>query len=164
MLLVRANHPDHPTAADNLALVANLFNRRSDLHSRFSLLQLLNDPAAAWIVRHQRHSNPVPDDHADKIASHGARQVRRHLVTLTPVGVELDPNQMARQQLEDDALGRPILRLAHVFTFARSGLAPATPTHARPRLPALAPASTRGSRPRSPRPCARSAPTGPCLS
>jgi hypothetical protein len=32
MLLIRADHPDHPAAADNLALVANLLHRRSDLH------------------------------------------------------------------------------------------------------------------------------------
>src|SRR6187401_3492132 len=117
MLLVRANHPDHPTAADNLALVANLFYRRSDLHlvllaaltCRPSGLQLLDDPPTTRIVRHQRHSNPIPDDHADVIASHGTRQVRRHLVP----PLELDPNQLAREQLEDDAFSRSILRLAH---------------------------------------------------
>lgn len=110
MLLVGANHAHYALAAHHLALVANLLDGRSDLHSRFSLLttnclydcstlNLLDNPAAARIVRHQRHPYPVPDDDADVIASDGARQVRRHLVP----AFELDPNQLARQQLEDDA-------------------------------------------------------------
>src|SRR5215213_10939116 len=91
VLLVRADHSDHPAAADHFALIANLFNRRSDLHSRFSLLQLLDDPAPPRVIRHQRHPHPIPDDHADVIASHGTRQVRRYLVPT----LEFDPNQLA---------------------------------------------------------------------
>jgi hypothetical protein len=32
VFLVRADHPHHATAADDLALVANPFDRRSDFH------------------------------------------------------------------------------------------------------------------------------------
>src|SRR6478752_2300450 len=83
VLLVGANHAHDTLAAHHLALVADSFNRRSDLHNRVSLSQLLDDPAAAWIIRHQRDANPIPDDHADVIASDGTRQVRRHLVRRT---------------------------------------------------------------------------------
>lgn len=61
-------------------------------------LQLLDDPRPAWIIRHQRHSHPVPHNHPDEIPSDGTGQVRRHLMP----AIELDPNQLARQQLEDN--------------------------------------------------------------
>ena len=158
MLLVRANHADNTPAAHNLALIANFLDGRSDLHSRFSLLiptrpKLLDNPAPARIVRHQRHSHPVADDHADVVASHGTRQVRRHLMP----PVEFDPNQVAREQLEDNALSRPIRQACGSSPFAplvlTSGYAEA------PQTPHPA-SSTRGTRLRSPPPCARSAPTG----
>ena len=111
-----SNHAHDTLAAHHLALVANLLDGRSDLHSRFSLLtncsdnfstlNLFDNPAAAGIVRHQCHSNPVPDDHADVIASHGTRQVRRHVMS----PLEFDANQLARQQLADHAFRRSIRR------------------------------------------------------
>jgi hypothetical protein len=72
-------------------------------------LNLFNDPAPARIIRHQRHPHPITDDHADVIASDGTRQVRRHLMRLSLAAIELDPNQLAREQLADDAFGGPIL-------------------------------------------------------
>jgi len=81
------------------------FIARSKLPTDHS--QLLDDPRPARIVRHQRHSNPIPDDHADEVSSDGTGQVRRHLVP----SLELDPNQLARQELDDDAFSRPTPRL-----------------------------------------------------
>jgi hypothetical protein len=37
MLRIGANHPDHTLAVDDLALVANLFDGRSNFHNNLNL-------------------------------------------------------------------------------------------------------------------------------
>src|SRR5687768_8827640 len=93
---------------------------------------LFYNPAAAGIVRHQLHAHPIADDHPHVIASHRTRQMRGHDVP----PIQLHPNQVARQQLEDDPFRRSIrrpLRLVHPSTRsrARSG------SHVRSFIPRL---------------------------
>ena len=165
MLLVRANHPDHPTAADNLALVANLFYRCSNLH------RVLRSPLTTFrrSARDSDRSASTPLE-PDPRRSRGRNCVRRDSPGAPSPGAA--PRARPEPAGSGAARGRRLqpfypstrsrVHVAH--TFARSGLAPATPTRARPGLPARQAASARGTRPRSRRRCARSAPTVPCLS
>ena len=56
----RADHADHAAPADDLATVAHLFPRRTDLHLLPPLLVPVHDPAARQVVRRQLHQYPVP--------------------------------------------------------------------------------------------------------
>src|SRR3954464_10067866 len=91
MLLVRANHPHHTLAADDLALVTNLLHRRSNLHTvllpcRSARSHYGDDAAARQIPRRELHANAVADEHPDKIPSGPAGRVRHYLALM------LDPD------------------------------------------------------------------------
>src|ERR1700738_3889108 len=100
MLRVLADHPHHTTAMDDLALVANLLNRRTYLHeqlptqkrprarslsgipsrglapaapaSQLWLLVSVNDAAAVQIVGTQFHRNTITGKDTDKVFPHAS--------------------------------------------------------------------------------------------
>ena len=128
VLLVRADHPDHPTAADDLALVADLFDRRSDFHGRL-------EPSPRWRARGcatQRNLSttrprlgsfgirpPARDPRRSRDRSCGPTglgQVRRHLVAVRSSSTS---HQLARQQLAHDALRPRVLAAAQAPSPAR---------------------------------------------
>src|SRR2546426_5835627 len=98
MFRIRADHPHHAAAADDLALVANPFDRRSHLHSP-SNSQLLQNPPARDVAWAEFHADPIADEDADEIPSRSARHVRGHL----PRPVDLHAVLRVRQRLADDA-------------------------------------------------------------
>jgi hypothetical protein len=101
MFLIRADHAHHTAASDDLALVANPFDRCSDLHNfLYDDLQLLDDPSASHISWTQFQPHAVPDQHADKILTRSARRVRRNL----PRTVDFHAILRVRQRFPDDPL------------------------------------------------------------
>ena len=158
VLLVRADHPHHAAAADDLALVANPLHRCSDLHRRLrSAVQLLDRPGPAMRrPAHQRHPHPIARPAPGRSCVRPA--CARCAVTwcrpssstrtsglgsscrTTPSHRRLRPRRPApaRRVTPPAPAARPI---------RRPGRRPPAASEPRPRRP-------------SPPPCARSAPTG----
>jgi hypothetical protein len=77
MFLIRTDHPHDSAAADDLALVANPFDRRAYLHDQS--LQLLYDSPARQIARRQFQADSIPDQHSYEVLARPARGVGRDL-------------------------------------------------------------------------------------
>jgi hypothetical protein len=111
MLRIRADHAHHTFAVNHLALVAHLFNRRSNFHKillsnsagtrwptgnhQRALLQKLYDPAARPVMRGKFHSHPIARTQSLKIPDARAGRVRNHHIL---VG-QLQPVRRTRQQI-----------------------------------------------------------------
>jgi len=111
VLGVGADHADDSAPPHNLALVANLFYRRSYLHIG---LQLSHDPPACQIPRRQLYFHAVANEEPDEIPPDTAADVRRNL----PRAVEFHLIQTARQLRRDDPRNRPF---AHSWRRTVSG-------------------------------------------
>src|SRR3990170_6451593 len=101
VLRVAANHPNHPAPVDDLALIANLFDRRAYLHlySPFlrRLLVAIYDPAARQIVGRQLHRHPVSRQDADEILAHLSGDMRQHPVLV----LQFHPKHGVGQRFND---------------------------------------------------------------
>src|SRR5262245_903553 len=98
VLRVVAHDPHHALALHDLALVANLFHRRPDLHrflSRPSLVPV-DDPAPGQVVRGQLDENAIPREDPDEVLPHLPRDVGEHAVLV----LELDAEHRVRQRLD----------------------------------------------------------------
>jgi hypothetical protein len=104
VFLIRADHPHHPAAADDLALVANSLDRSSYLHcilipgSGADLPRTRHNPPTSSVHGRQFQLHPIPDQHPDEIAIRSIGDVRRHL----PAIVEPHPVERLRQLFDDD--------------------------------------------------------------
>jgi len=96
---VFANHHHVSVATDDLALVANLFNARANLHISLLLASCRNlsgrsfsadrglfvavdDAAAGQVVRRELHNHAVLREDPDVVLTHLARNVGENLVTV----------------------------------------------------------------------------------
>jgi hypothetical protein len=121
VLCVLADHPDHPTAGDDLALDANLLHRCTDFHLVLpfsahpfrarvfkNLLVAVNDPPAIQVVGTQLHGHAIAGQNADEVLAHPSRDMGQSLVIV----LELDLEHGIRQRLRDHChyLNRIFLR------------------------------------------------------
>src|SRR5580765_8514356 len=104
VFLVRANHPHHAAAPDDLALVADSLHRRSYFHvapasAEGFALQLFDNPPPADIARRELQPHSVADQDPHEVAIDPIRDVRHHQRPL------LEPHLVegARQGLHDHA-------------------------------------------------------------
>src|SRR5437016_869456 len=95
MLLIRADHPHHAAAADDLALVTNPFDRRSYFHKTFSrqLLQFFNNPSSAGVDWRKLDPDAVAYEHSHEISIDSVGDVRHDPRS----GVEAHPIECAGQ-------------------------------------------------------------------
>ena len=107
MLRVTADHPHHPLAVDDLALVTNLFDRRPDFHrtalprnSNFSALHYSYHSAPAGILGGEFHQNDIPHPKPYKILAGRWRRVGNHL---SPASLNLQPIGETRKNLTTTA-------------------------------------------------------------
>src|SRR4051795_4608043 len=95
---VLADDPHRTVAADHLALLTHLLDRRSDLHvESSSLLVAIGDAAAGQVVRSELHLHLVARQDPDVVHPHLPRDVRQHLVAV----LELDPEHGVGQRFDD---------------------------------------------------------------
>src|SRR5262249_17354789 len=93
--VVRADHADDALAPDDLALVTNLLDRRSDLHGL--LTGSTDDGSAFGVVRGAPHLHAISGPHGHRYPSKLFGDVRRHFIVL-----QLDLDQTAGKHLPDD--------------------------------------------------------------
>src|SRR5688572_24642712 len=74
-----ADHPDHATPADDLALVAHFLDAASYLHDSLPLrlLVAVDDASPRQVIGRQLHQDPVARQDADEVLPHLAADVRQ---------------------------------------------------------------------------------------
>ena len=162
VLLIRADHPHHAAAADDLALVTDSLHRRSDLHvcsSNLSALSICTIRRVRDPTGDSSHAHPIADQRPGRVPrSARVRDVRR---------TQLHPHH--RRPARGTSRARPTATCAR-RSVRRRPLAPMTAARQPLRRPvrlASVPRDRHFSRrqnPRLPAPspprCARNAPTG----
>src|SRR5712692_10378743 len=143
VLRVAADHSHHAAPMNDLALIANLSDRRPNFHFTAPfraappphLLVAVNDAPAGQVVWRKLDSNLVPGQDADEVLAHLSGDVRQHLVLV----LELNAKHRVGQWLDHRRHGL-------LSQFTRTGRS----------LPAVAsaPRDRSTSRP----PCARNGP------
>ncbi len=107
VLCVLADHPNHPTAGDDLALHANLLYRCANLHrcrpsliaeafirdqdrrrGRQKLLVAVHNPSAIQVIWTQFHCHSISGENTNKILPHPARNVSQNLMPLFELHLE----------------------------------------------------------------------------
>src|SRR5687768_5087987 len=78
---ILADHPNHTFAVDDLALVANLLDARTDFHDS-PLTELCRDSSTARVERTDFQSNPVAGDDLDGHSLCHRAQGRDQLATI----------------------------------------------------------------------------------
>lgn len=80
-----------------------------DRFDPISLALAVDDESARRIVRRNGNRHAIPEDHADPVATHLARELRENLVAI----VELDAKVAALRNQDDFAVEMYQLFLAH---------------------------------------------------
>jgi hypothetical protein len=96
---VGANDPHHALAVDQLAFVANLFNRCPDFHT---LSDLFQNPSPRKIVLPELDFHVVARQEPDPIPYRRSRSMRQNLRFVT----QLKPVKQARQLFHHNRLNR----------------------------------------------------------
>src|SRR5229473_2328527 len=165
VLRVAADHSHHAAPMNDLALVANLSDRRPNFHfaaplrAAPGLLVPVNDAAARQVVRRKLDSNLVPGQDADEVLAHLSGDVRQHSMLVLELNAKHRVGQWLDHRRHD--LDGILLRIARVslllipLGFPRHGLLSQFTRTGR-SLPAVAsaPRDRSTSRP----PCARHGP------
>src|SRR5262249_53378569 len=97
---ILADYPHYSTAVDNLALVTDLFDRRSYFHSSplISLPVLfipVDNPSAGQIIRRELHYHLVARQYLYEIFTHLPGDMRQYLMFV----LQFDPKHSVRQRL-----------------------------------------------------------------
>src|SRR5437762_10373871 len=127
MLLIRADHAHDASTAHDLALVANPFDRRSDLHDCNPLSSSRvpgwsphhrHDSPTSQILRRQLQTHAIANQYPDEIAARPAWRVRDDVTR----PLNLHAVLRIRQRLSDDAFhrNRSTLDVARILVHLRS--------------------------------------------
>src|SRR5712692_5243944 len=167
VLRVAADHSHHAAPMNDLALIANLSDRRPNFHFTAPfraappphLLVAVNDAPAGQVVWRKLDSNLVPGQDADEVLAHLSGDVRQHLVLVLELNAKHRVGQWLDHRRHDlDGILLRIARVSLLLTplgFPRHGLLSQFTRTGR-SLPAVAsaPRDRSTSRP----PCARNGP------
>ena len=121
---IRADDSNVPFPLDDLAVSADLFNRRSDFHDIHPLLESIGYPSLGQVVRRKLDQDPVSREDADEVFPHLPRYVGQNDVF---VG-QLNPEHGVGQSLHDNTFGLEHILLRHSDTPWR--ILPAGSSHA----------------------------------
>ena len=110
MFWVLTDHPDHTLAADDFAIITQLFDRRTDLHTS-TLFISIRDATLGQIVRRHFNRNSVSDQNLDIVHSHFARNVGQNLNSV----IQLHPKRRIRQRFRDHPVNLDRSLFCHAF-------------------------------------------------
>ena len=110
VLGVLANDLHDPFATDDLAVLADLPDGRTDFHALPLFIPIRDTPFGEVVGRHL-HRDPVADEDLDVVHAHLARDVRQDL---DPI-VQLHAKRRVRQRLRDDSIQLDRSLFGHVL-------------------------------------------------